>query len=73
MIERITDANGNSFLPTLDQWKLHRAGWRMVSTRENGCMRIVKWQKGGEVWPQGSAVVIQKDHDAIARRKAGEK
>lgn len=72
MIERITDANGNSFLPTRDQWRLHRAGWRMVNVKKTGCVKIVKWQqKGGQVWPQGYAIAIQRGRDRIARNKAG--
>ena len=59
---QINDPKGNLFHPTKDQAMLHKAGWRIVERKKNGCMWIVRWYDplGGDVWNQGTAVTIQK-------------
>jgi hypothetical protein len=63
---QIYDGKGNLFHPNKVQAMLHKAGWRVVEldpidngdTSETG-------QKLHDVWPQGTAVQIQRQRNKM--------
>jgi hypothetical protein len=56
--EQIYDGRGNKFIPSKDQQKLHKAGWRVYSRRKVGCMWRIQWisPTTREVYSQGVAL-----------------
>jgi hypothetical protein len=62
MFDKINDGKGNTFHPSRDQNMLAKAGWRVFERKKRGCMWIIRWidPSGTGVWPQGTAVEIQR-------------
>jgi hypothetical protein len=60
--EQIYDGRGNRFIPSKDQQKLHKAGWRVHSRRKVGCMWRIEWisPTTREVYSQGVALEFLK-------------
>lgn len=60
---KILDHRGDSFVPTKDQARLYKAGWRIVEKKSRGMVKIIKWAdpKDGVAWMQGTALQILKD------------